>query len=83
MITIDRENGGAMYLVKDKVLYRIAGGSLSIGLFDFTRLSSDGINNLSLSPNGCRLAYSHYPVPAYRRTGTLIKMLTLIDLCKE
>jgi hypothetical protein len=82
-IAISQTNSvdGAIYLYKAEQLYRLTGTANAVGMPRRLRLS--GVERLSLSADGCRIAYLHFPVPYFRITGTTPRYLSILDVCKE
>jgi hypothetical protein len=75
-----RERSSALYLFKEGRLYLIAGGATER---DARRaaIPADGIQTTRLSPNGCRLAYSHLERPEYESRYGAPVFFGIIDLC--
>jgi hypothetical protein len=75
-----RKYGSALYLFKKNQLYLIAGGKTAVNI-DAAENSAEGIQTTRLSPDGCKLAYSHLKgMRVESKYGSPV-FFSIIDFC--
>jgi hypothetical protein len=72
---------GALYLYQGNQLYRLTAAGNGLGKQGHLPLS--GVQQLSLSPDGCRIAYQHYAIQFSRITALTPSYLAILEVCKE
>src|SRR3569833_227671 len=72
---------GNLYLYHGSQLYRLTASARVLGIHRDLRLS--GVEQLAVSPDGCKVAYEHYDVKYFEITGLTPNYLAIVDLCKE
>jgi hypothetical protein len=77
-----REYGSALYLFRRDQLYLIAGGKTTLRV-DLAENSAEGISSTELSPDGCKIAYSHLKELAASSKESAPHFFTIIDLCRD
>jgi len=71
VLSIEPQTEG-LFLRKDQKVVRIRGDS-----------KTTGIEAATVSPDGCRIAYTFYAVPEETITGQTPRELAIVDVCKE
>jgi hypothetical protein len=69
-----------MYFYEGTQLYRLTGGGTFLGVESHPVVAYT-IWDLELSPNGCRIAYTHRTGPPYTQKAWYPLVLSIIDLC--
>jgi hypothetical protein len=77
-----REYGSALYLFKSDQLYLVAGGKTSLKV-DMAKNSAEGIQTTRLSPDGCKLSYSHLKALVSMSKYRAPHFFNIIDVCSE
>jgi len=77
-----REYGSALYLFKNNKLYLVAGGKTALHV-DLAENSAEGIQTTKLSPDGCKIAYSHLHGLAASSKYQAPRFLSIINLCSD
>lgn len=82
LITKTRDYGSAIYLFKRDQLYLVAGGKTILHV-DTATNSAEGLWSMKLSPDGCKVAYSHLRSTAMSSKVSDPHFFSIIDLCKN
>jgi hypothetical protein len=72
---------GNLYFYRGSQLYRLTSTAKVPGMERDLRLS--GVQQLTVSPDGCKVAYLHYNVKTFEITDLTPNYLAILDVCKE
>jgi|GEM_PF-7075142 len=81
LIRKNLEDGGDYFLYKGQQVYRLIAHSSSLTSSAWFRIRPNRVIFETLSPNGCRLAYTHIKASTSGVTRSPDFYLTIIDLC--
>jgi hypothetical protein len=82
LIQKKRVSGSALYLYRNEQLYVVAGGNTTARA-GLAENSAEGVQATKLSPDGCKLAYSHFKHLASMSEYRAPHFFNIINLCIE